>query len=56
MTIAEICLALDQDLEKEQPPTGGEIRSKDPAAIAAWVAWRRGLSVEDRLRMAREGR
>ena len=54
LTIPEVALALDHDLEKQRPPAGSRVFGSDEEQMA-YARWLRGLSVEERLRLTREG-
>ena len=54
LTLTELSLALGDDMEK--PATSpGAIQFKSATDREEYVAWLQGLSVEERLQMAREG-
>lgn len=54
MTLPELSMALDDDLEKSTPQQG-ERKFRSAAERDEWVKWLRGLTVEERLKAVREG-
>ena len=54
LTLAEVAVLLDQDLESDQPPAGATDLLQHPGGTDSYIRWWRSLTPAQRLERARQ--